>query len=58
MGDFFDVQGPLGETAQPCEAIDRIAFFRRSSVDKDVSRNSSALVNSAPPLSLDENTRS
>lgn len=58
MGDFSDAQGPLGETAQPCEAIDRIALLRRSSVDKDLSRDTSALVNSAPPLSLDENTRS
>jgi hypothetical protein len=58
MGDFSEAQGPLGETAQPFEAIDRIAILRRSSVDKDVSRDASALVNSTPPLSLDENTRS
>jgi hypothetical protein len=58
MGDFSDAQGPLGETAQPYEAVERIVFLRRSSVDKDLSRDTSALVNSAPPLSLDENTRS
>jgi hypothetical protein len=56
MGEFSDAQGPLGETAQPCEAIDRIAFLRRSSLGKDVSRDTSALVNSAPALRVDEDT--
>ena len=51
-------RGRVGEAAEPSQTTCWLTFLRRSSVDKDLSRDASSLVGRAPALRVDENTRS
>jgi hypothetical protein len=53
-----DAQGPVGETAKPYEAIHRLAFLRRSSLDENVSSDYHLLADCARPVPMDEGRRS
>src|SRR6476660_2043624 len=53
-----DAQRPVGETAKPCETISRLAFLRRSSLDKGVSSDHHLLADCASPVPMDEGRRS
>src|SRR5215469_15333442 len=57
MVHFSDAQGSQHETAKSCKVNHRLAFFRRSSLDKNLSCNACVLVISALALSLDESGR-
>ena len=57
MVHFPDAQGPMGEIAEPCETLHRLAFFRGSGLGKDLSHSAPLLVSRPQAISLDESAR-
>ena len=58
MVHFPDAQGPVGEIAEPCEAIHRLAFLWDRVWIKTYPVDVRLLVSCAPALSMDEGARS